>query len=152
MGPDAFFVSMLIGLVATVFVLNLIGLRIPMTRGRVAFRDGLRQVRLWHLAIAFAVMALSLSFLAPGVARSGIPQFAAMVAVAVLLAAAWVREFLFLMNLRDDDLPGRFDKPIWAGVLIVLAPVGLFLFRSYRLSHWPEPLAKPVADVARELA
>ncbi len=74
--------------------------------------------------------------------------------IAVAFAVAWVREFQFLMALRDEDLPGRFDKPIWAFVLIALAPAGLFLFRSHRLAHWPEPEPKPrvVSDAARELA
>jgi hypothetical protein len=54
---------------------------------------------------------------------------------------SWQREFLFLMGLRDGDLPGRHDKVIWAIVLLAFAPVGVWFFRAYRLAHWPEPAA-----------
>ncbi len=63
---------------------------------------------------------------------------AALILVAFFLWA-WQREFLFLMGLQDDAFPGRFDKLIWTFLLIVMAPVGLWFFRSYRLMHWPEP-------------
>jgi hypothetical protein len=96
-------------------------------------------------------MGLILAFLDRGAARSGVPQFLAIALALILFASAWVREFQFLMTLRDDDLPGRFDKPIWAFVLIGLAPFGLFLFRSYRLTHWPEPRPKPATGPTSEL-
>ena len=51
----------------------------------------------------------------------------------------WQKEFVFLMGLRDDDFPGRHDKLIWAIVLLAFAPIGVWIFRSYRLAHWPEP-------------
>lgn len=59
----------------------------------------------------------------------------------VLFGRAWVRQFAFLMRLRDDAFPGQNDKLIWAILLIVLPPVGAWLFGSYRAAHWPE--AKP---------
>ena len=59
----------------------------------------------------------------------------------VMFARAWVREFAYLMKLRDDAFPGHNDKLIWAILLIVLAPVGTWLFQNYREAHWPE--AKP---------
>jgi hypothetical protein len=40
---------------------------------------------------------------------------------------------------RDDDFPRHPDKLIWALVLLVFAPIGDWLCRSYRLAHWPEP-------------
>jgi hypothetical protein len=62
-------------------------------------------------------------------------------AALALFAKAWLKEFTFLMRLRDDDFPGHNDKLIWAILLIVLAPVGTWLFQNYREAHWPE--AKP---------
>jgi hypothetical protein len=146
-----YFVLILIAATATVFVLKLTGLDLPVTRGLNAFVDGLRRVRIWQVAIAVGVLALMLAILDHDVARSGVPQFLAIVLGLILFASAWVREFQFLMRLGDDDLPGRFDKPIWAFVLIGLAPFGLFLFRSYRLAHWAEPKPKPAAGPASEL-
>ncbi|WP_422924087.1 hypothetical protein [Singulisphaera sp. PoT] len=51
---------------------------------------------------------------------------------------SWQKEFLFLMGLSDDQLPGRHDKLIWAFALIALGPIGLWVFRSYHLANWPE--------------
>jgi hypothetical protein len=56
---------------------------------------------------------------------------------------AWNHEFVFLMGLRDEDLPGRHDKLIWAFLLFTFAPIAIWFFRSYRLAHWPEPVAEP---------
>lgn len=63
----------------------------------------------------------------------------------VLFARVWLREFSLLMRLDDGAFPGRSDKLIWAMLLIVLPPVGVYLFRSYRLAHWPE--TKPTSPV-----
>ena len=57
----------------------------------------------------------------------------------VLFAKAWLREFTYLMKLRDDAFPGHNDKLIWAVLMIVLPPVGAWLFQTYREAHWPEP-------------
>jgi hypothetical protein len=59
--------------------------------------------------------------------------------LALGLALLWYREFRFLMNLPDDAFPGRNDKTIWALLLIVVPPVGMLTFYSYRRAHWPEP-------------
>ncbi len=56
-----------------------------------------------------------------------------------LFLRTWRDEFLFLMGLHDDDFPGRNDKLIWVFLLLVLAPVGVWLFRSYRMARWPQP-------------
>ncbi len=61
-----------------------------------------------------------------------------MFAVLVWFVRNWCNEFVFLMGLRDDELPGRHDKAIWAVVLLLLAPVGVWLFRSFRMARWPE--------------
>jgi hypothetical protein len=51
----------------------------------------------------------------------------------------WVREFLFLMGLSDEDFPGRFDKAIWATVMVAFGPLGLWTFHRYRAAQWPAP-------------
>src|SRR5271165_5503496 len=103
MGLAYYFVFTLIALTATVLLLNPKLLHLPLIGGKDGFLEGLRRVRIWHLAIAAAVMTLAFAFLDPGAVRSGIPQFVAMAVVLVLFAVAWVREFLFLMSLRDED-------------------------------------------------
>jgi hypothetical protein len=106
---------------------------------------GLAVARLWTL----------LDFQTYRFGYFGLVLAAGLAGVAIEFAVSWVREFRFLMALRDDDLPGRFDKPIWAALLIALPPLGLFLFRSHRLAHWPEPQPKPrpgMSPAAGELA
>ncbi|WP_435008922.1 hypothetical protein P12x_000174 [Tundrisphaera lichenicola] len=96
--------------------------------------DRLRQAEGWQLAL----LALALVLLLPVVP---VVLLLVIVAALVLFGRAWVREFAYLMRLRDDAFPGQHDKLIWAILLIVLPPVGAWLFGSYREVHWPE--AKP---------
>jgi hypothetical protein len=95
------------------------------------------------IATVFAVML----FLA------ALPLFlaAAVVLAVVLFARAWLREFGFLMGVDDSAFPGRNDKLIWAMLLIVLPPLGVYLFRAHRRAYWPESDAK-AAMMADELA
>jgi len=66
----------------------------------------------------------------------------------VLFARAWGREFLALMRLGDHDFPGRFDKLVWAALLILAPPVGVWMFGAYRAAHWGEDkAAEPVIEV-----
>lgn len=69
--------------------------------------------------------------------------FIGVVLAVALFVRAWVREFLFLMSLEDDELPGRLDKAIWAMTMLVLPPLGLWTFRAYRRARWPEVAPKP---------
>jgi hypothetical protein len=154
-------ISALFASAATLVILTAWAYRTPLARafrrlGEV-LRDGLveilRRFRPWQaFAAAFAAVLLY-TLLDQHAYRDGYFFLAIAAAVAIGFTVLWCREFLFLMGLRDDDLPGRFDKPIWAALLIALPPLGLLLFRSHRLAHWPEPEPKPrVAPVARELA
>jgi hypothetical protein len=69
--------------------------------------------------------------------------------VVFTLAMVWYREFRILMQQDDSVFPGRYDKIIWAFLLIVLPPVGVLTFHAFRKAHLPEP--KPVEPaVARE--
>jgi hypothetical protein len=94
----------------------------------------LRQAEGWQIAllVIFAILILPLMPLVLTLA---------FLAAFVLFARAWLKEFTFLMRLRDDAFPGHNDKLIWAMLLIILAPVGTWLFQNYREAHWPE--AKP---------
>jgi len=96
--------------------------------------DWLRQAEAWQVAL-LVVVALVLLPMLPALVML------AVAAAFVLFARAWVREFTTLMRLGDDVFPGRNDKLIWSILLIVLPPVGVWLFGTYREAHWPE--AKP---------
>jgi hypothetical protein len=82
------------------------------------------------------ILALPLAFLA------------IIAGLSVGFARAWAYEFRFLMSLGDDAFPGAFDKVVWAVLLILAPPVGLHMFRSYRLAHWPRTKAKTAYDLS----
>lgn len=110
------------------------------------------QFKLWHLCLAVLAAALLFAILTEGRGGPGFALFLAALLVLGLFLRAWRSEFVFLMSLRDDEFPGQYDKLIWVFVVLTIAPVGLWFFRSYRLAHWPKPepeLAggKPVADL-----
>jgi hypothetical protein len=102
----------------------------------------LREVKLWHVAAAIGLTALV--FAAVTSHDGAFFVFLLALAGLILIARAWRHEFLFLMSLRDDEFPGRHDKLAWLALMIFLAPVGLWTFRAYRESHWPEPAPEPV--------
>lgn len=97
------------------------------------------QFRLWQMNAMVVIAALLLvAFAGPPGPSRGAAFLVLMFAVLVWFVRNWCNEFVFLMGLRDEDLPGRNDKLIWAVVLLLLAPVGVWLFRSFRMAHWPE--------------
>ena len=147
-------VSAVIASILTLVILTVMAYRVPLARAFRAILEGLRRFGPWQVVAALFGVVLLYTFLDGHAYRSGYFFFILIAGVAVAFTVAWVREFLFLMSLRDEDLPGRFDKPIWAFLLVFLAPAGLILFRTHRMAHWPEPEPKPrvVSDAARELA
>ena len=48
------------------------------------------------------------------------------------IAGMWLREFRLLMLRRSDEFPDPLDKMAWVFVLTVMAPAGVWMFRSYR--------------------
>jgi hypothetical protein len=96
--------------------------------------------KLWQMMAAVAVCALALLALSAG---PGTERILATTILALCVLAwffrNWRKEFVYLMGLRDEDFPGRHDKLIWVGMLLALAPIGVWTFRAYRLAHWPEP-------------
>jgi hypothetical protein len=103
--------------------------------------DRLQRAEGWQVALLVLFLIIALPLVPAVLLLVGIAAF-------VIFARAWVREFAYLMRLRDDAFPGHNDKLIWAMLLIVLAPVGTWLFQNYREAHWPE--AKPTRGDAFE--
>jgi hypothetical protein len=106
-----------------------------------------------HPEVPRTVVVVGLSLLAFALFMAALPLFIALAVVAalILFARAWLREFAFLMGVDDSAFPGHHDKLIWALLLIVLPPVGVYLFRAHRRAYWPDSDAK-AAQVADELA
>jgi hypothetical protein len=96
------------------------------------------QVNLWHLMTVVAVAAFVILLLESHAAVN-FTLFAISFLILAWFARSWSHEFVFLMGLQDDYLPGRHDKLVWLLLLSAFAPIGVWLFRSYRMAHWPEP-------------
>ena len=136
-------VALVIGLPA--MLLGLLQLIVPQSTLHERVRHRISRYKLWQLMVAIAVLGLLFSM---ATVRAPILPFSlAVLIVLVLFVKAWRDEFVFLMGLGDGDLPGRHDKLMWAALLLVLAPVGVWFFRAYRLAHWPEPA--PAIDPER---
>ena len=87
------------------------------------------------LIVATLVMPLAIAILAVGLVG--------------LLIWAWVHEFVILMHLRDTDFPGRSDKLVWSILMILLPPIGVVAFWTYRSSRTtdaPTASTKPTRD------
>lgn len=118
--------------------------------------DAARRVDDWlnrHPEWPRVVLFLLLSVVGVMLLLAALPLFiaATLLLAVVLFARAWLCEFAFLMGVDDSAFPGRNDKLIWAVLMIVLPPVGVYLFRAHRRAYWPESDAK-AAQVADELA
>lgn len=50
----------------------------------------------------------------------------------------WITQFNHLMSLPDASFPGRYDKLIWAGLLIALNILGALTFWLFKTSK-PKP-------------
>jgi len=118
--------------------------------GQVLSRDRLRAIgqslwplrlTLWQMMCVVAVAAFLILVFEKQL-EVALAVWKISVVVLAWFVRAWIHEFVFLMGLRDDDLPGRHDKIIWAFLLFVFAPISIWFFRSYRLVHWPEPVAE----------
>lgn len=106
----------------------------------IAFLDGFRRVTIRQLMLAIGVLAY---LMATATARH--PGWHLILGCAALLALfvrIWVREFAHLMTRPDAAFPGRSDKLIWALVLFLAAPVGVWMYREFRRLHSPEPAAE----------
>jgi len=128
------FVAVAFSLLA--LVLGLLQLVAPQSLLHEGVRRRLAQFKLWQLIVAMILCGLLFSM--TSVTSPIVPFMLAIVIVLGLYLRTWRDEFIFLMGLRDDDFPGRNDKLIWVLVLVVFAPVGPWLFGSYRLAHWAQ--------------
>jgi hypothetical protein len=100
------------------------------------------QLTLWQMMSVVAVAAFLILVFEKQL-EVALAFFTISLLVLAWFVRAWSHEFVFLMGLRDADLPGRHDKLIWAFLLFVFAPIAIWFFRSYRLVHWPEPVTEP---------
>ena len=127
-----------IGLIAALFGVSRILSPEGLQRLSPAFRSGRIGLSQLMAVVVAAALALMVMY-SHGPGEAMLPIVLLSVWVLAWFVRNWRKEFVFLMGLKDEDLPGRHDKLIWAAVLLVLAPIGVWFFRSYRLAHWPEP-------------
>ena len=44
----------------------------------------------------------------------------------------WAVSIVVLMDRRDDEFPGRFDKPIWAAIILLVPILGSIVFLIWK--------------------
>jgi hypothetical protein len=105
-----------------------------------ALFEGFPRIRLGQIAGIVAVVAWFFGlFGSPGPWQTEAYLFYSVVGLILLFFGVWKREMGLLMSRRDDEFPGRSDKRGWFLLLTLAAPAGVWIFRSYRKSRWPEP-------------
>jgi hypothetical protein len=126
----------LVGGFALLFRLSRIGS--PEWVRRIAAGPRAWRFNLWHImAAVIATALLLLIFSAPRDEEGVLALIILCIGVLAWFMRSWCNEFVFLMSRPDEDFPGRNDKVIWAIALLAFAPVSVWLFRSFRLAHWP---------------
>ena len=108
------------------------------TRGQMTWPQ---RISPWQAVLALWVIAGLGLF---GIFESHWPPFmVAMVTVIGLFLLVWARELGALMQAGDDAFPGRFDKPLWVLLFLVVPPGGVVLFRWFRGADQVADTAKP---------
>jgi hypothetical protein len=102
-----------------------------------ALFDGFPRLRLQQILGIVGVSAWVLAFFA-GREGAYVLTFVSVVVILLAFAGMWSHEFRLLMLRRSEEFPDRLDKLAWVFVLTVMAPAGVWLFRSYRRARWPE--------------
>lgn len=88
------------------------------------------------IAVGLAVVGLQL------IMAAAVVGFAALlIGGLALFAWIWFDELIWLMRQEDHVFPGRFDKLIWAFLLIFLPPVGVLGLGSFRRARMAERTA-----------
>ena len=49
----------------------------------------------------------------------------------------WLVQLLDLMRRRDDEFPGRFDKPLWVAIIILLPILGAAAYSIWKPKIYP---------------
>ena len=70
------------------------------------------------------------------------PEVVVIVSIALAVSIFWIIQLVDLMSRRDDEFPGRFDKPTWAFILVVASAVGAVAFAVWK----PARRCKPSLD------
>jgi hypothetical protein len=108
------------------------------------------RIRIWHVLASLVLTGLL--FAAMG-SRDPEPFFVlAMLVVLALGIRTWKNEVVTLMSTPDDAFPGRNDKLTWLVLLVLVPPLGIAAFRTYRRARWPERIVAAAASYAHAAA
>jgi hypothetical protein len=103
--------------------------------------DGWPKLRLRQIAGMVAIAAAVFGIFSAGPHGEGAVFFILSVVLFLIFFVMWRNEFRLFMLRRDDEFPGRWDKLGWFIMLTLGAPAGVWLFRAFRQSRWPEPVS-----------
>jgi hypothetical protein len=70
-----------------------------------------------------------------------------LVLIFILLIVPWILfwgyQFVQLMHLKDEDVPGTHDKLIWAALFLLLPPIAPFVFRWWHQGYVQKQERRP---------
>jgi NADH:ubiquinone oxidoreductase subunit 6 (subunit J) len=79
------------------------------------------------------------------VGHSGI-AFAIILVAALVIAIFWLYQFVQMMLLEDRWFPGRFDKPLWVAVFVLVFPLAPFAFLMWKAGYRAEKTTTDTHD------
>ena len=80
-----------------------------------------------------------------------IPVQMLIIVLALIVEAFWVVQFIDLMSRKDDEFPGRFDKPAWVFALVITNVVGAIVF--FACAKWMNsPFTKNFRSISQLVA
>jgi hypothetical protein len=100
--------------------------------------EGFPRIKLRQIAGIVVVAALVFAGFSVGSGGEFLVIVILVVVPLLIFFGLWRREFRHLMLRSDEDFPGRFDKLGWFLMLTFGAPAGVWLYRSFRKTRWPE--------------
>jgi hypothetical protein len=104
-----------------------------------ALIEGFPRLQLRQVLGIVGVVAWVLAYVVGG-ENAYVLTVASVVVILLMFGGMWSHEFRLVMSRRSDEFPDRHDKLAWVFVLTVMAPAGVWLFRSYRKARWPEAI------------
>lgn len=69
-----------------------------------------------------------------------------MVLIGMVLFVGWLWQLIVLMNMKDDEFPGKHDKTLWFVAVFVGSVVGALAFVVWRVVRSGEAASADLAD------
>lgn len=69
--------------------------------------------------------------------------------VVLAIVSFWILQIVDLMSMRDDAFPGRHDKLIWVGIVVLLPLAGAVAYAVWKAKLEPNSQSTPTPENLR---